>query len=458
MAIAAGIGATASVTLATWMISRSVAPPVMPTIASSPIADHISFGETILTPGKTTLIKQEAADQITAGNLSQAATLLETARRANPADPETLIYLNNIRIGANKTYTIGVAVPLATQPSTSTEVLRGVAQVQNEVNQSGGINGVKLKVAIATDNSDPELATQVAEAFAADSNLLGVVGHGTSDTTLAAGEVYQSQELVAISPVSSAVQLSGFSPYVFRTMPSDQAPAKHLSQYMVTRLKKHKAAIFFNSRSAYSRSLKDAFKDALFYNGKGQVVAEVDLSSPDFNPVDSVEEVIKQGADAMMLAPNQELFDRTLLVVDANQNRLPLLAGDAFYLPKTLQVGGKAVLGMILAVPTYQVEVDRSPFQKQAKLLWGDRVNWRTVLSYDATQALVGAIKRSPTRKGIRRSLADPKFSVMGALNRVSFSEKGDRPIELEIVKVTPARSGKKFEFRPISSDKQRSN
>ncbi|KAM3091815.1 protein kinase domain-containing protein [Phormidesmis sp. 146-35] len=455
LTIAAGIGATAAVTLATWTGVRNFVPPTASPIAR-PGSDQISFGERVLAPGITAPLKQEAAEQLTAGKLPLAATLLEKARRMNRFDPEALIYLNNIRIGEKKSYTIGVAVPLSTQPSTSAEVLRGVAQAQTQVNQSGGINGVQLKVAIATDDSQPELAKEVAASFAADSNLLGVVGHGTSDTTLAAAKIYESEELVAISPISSAVQLSGFSPYMFRTMPSDQAPAKKLTEYMVTQLKKRKAAVFYNSGSTYSKSLKDAFKDALYYSGKGQVIEEVDLSKPDFNPVDSVEDVIKKGAEVMMLAPNQEFFERTLLVVDANQNRLPLLAGDAFYLPKTLQVGGKAVSGMTLAVPAYQADIDRSPFQKQAKTLWGDRVNWRTVLSYDATQALIGAMQQSPTRSGIRRVLADPKFSVMGALHPVSFSPKGDRPTELAIVKVMPMRSGKKFEFKSVSTSTAR--
>lgn len=450
-AIAAGVGITSFVALAVWALRTFVPAAEPPTVSLDPIRSQISLGEKVLTPGSTVLLKQEAADQIAAGNSKQATALLEKARRQNLADPETLIYLNNARIGEEKAYTIGVAVPLSTQPSSSAEVLRGVAQAQNQVNQAGGINGVLLKVAIATDESKPAIARQIAKAFTEDSRVLGVVGHGTSDTTLAAGEVYRSGELVTVSPVSSAVQLTGFSPYLFRTMPSDQVPAKQLSDYMVTHLKKRKAAVFFNSGSTYSKSLKEAFKDALFYSGKGQVVEEVDLNKPDFNPVESMEAVGKTGAEVVMLAPNQEYFDRTLLVVDANQNRLPLLAGDAFYSPKTLQVGGRAVAGMILAVPAYQVEINRSPFQKQAQVLWGDRVTWRTALSYDATQALIGAIRRSPSRSGVRRALADPNFSAAGAIAKISFSEKGDRLVDLEIVKVVPLRASQKFQFKSVS-------
>ncbi len=397
-------------------------------------------------------LKQEATDQIAAGNLKQATTLLEKARRANIADPETLIYLNNARIGQQKFYTVAVVVPLSTQPGSSAEVLQGVAQAQNQVNQAGGINGVQLKVAIATDNSELDVARQVAKALVDDPAVLGVIGHGSSDTTLAAGKIYQSGELVAISPVSSAVELSGFSPYLFRTMPSDQLPAKQLGNYMVTQLKKRKVAVFFNSASAYSRSLKDEFSKALFYGDRGQVIDAIDLSKPDFNPVESVDQAIHKGAQVIMLAPNNEFFDRALLVINANQNRLPLLAGDALYSPKTLQIGGKPAAGMVLAVPSYQVEISKSAFQKQAKTLWGSPVRWRTVLAYDATEALIGALQHTPTRNGIRRSLASPDFSVMGAIHPVKFSESGDRPIDLELVKVMAERSGHQYEFRALSN------
>jgi ABC-type branched-subunit amino acid transport system substrate-binding protein/predicted Ser/Thr protein kinase len=454
LTIATGIGATAAIAIAAWSVTRTFTPTTPPTINPTPIQNQISLGEKILTPGTVPPLKQEAAEQIAAGNLGQAATLLEKVRRADRADPETLIYLNNAQIGQQTSYTVAVVVPLSTQPSSSEEVLQGVAQAQNQVNQSGGINGVRLKVAIATDSSNPEVAKQIAKAFVDDPTVLGVIGHGTSDTTLAAGKIYESGELVAISPISSAVALSGFSPYVFRTMPSDQLPAKQLGNYMVTQLKKRKAVVFFNSTSAYSKSLKDEFSKALFYGDKGKVVEEIDLSKPDFNPVASVDQAIQKGAQVMMLAPNNEFFDRALLVINANQNRLPLLAGDALYSSKTLQIGGRAAAGMVLAVPSYHFEISKSAFQKQAKTLWGSPVRWRTVLAYDATEALIGALQRTSTRNGIRRSLASPDFSVMGAIHPVKFSESGDRTIDLELVKVMAVRSGKQYEFRALSNQK----
>jgi eukaryotic-like serine/threonine-protein kinase len=324
--------------------------------------------------------------------------------------------------------------------------LRGVAQAQTQTNQTGGIGGRQLRVAIANDDNQPQLAQQVATALAADATVLGVVGHGTSHTTLAAAPVYQAQKLVTIAPVSSAVQLANFGRYVWRMMPSDRYSAQQLSHYLQSRLKKRRAAIFVNSQDAYSKSLAGEFRDALFYGNKGEVVADIDLNKPDFDAAESVEQVIAKKAEVIFLAATHEVSDRALLVVQMNQKRLPLLAGDALYTSKTLQVGQQAVVGMVLAVPS----IEQSPFQAQAAALWGIGVTWRTILAYDATQALWAAIRQNPTRPGIQRALADPKFMTIGATGPVSFTTSGDRQRGVKLVQVVPARSGQGNEFKPL--------
>lgn len=60
----------------------------------------------------------------------------------------------------------------------------------------------------------------------------------TSDSTLAAGTIYTSGQLVAISPTSTSVKISNFSHYVFRTVPSDFMAARSLANYMVRTLQK----------------------------------------------------------------------------------------------------------------------------------------------------------------------------------------------------------------------------
>ncbi|MBE9013020.1 ABC transporter substrate-binding protein [Pseudanabaenaceae cyanobacterium LEGE 13415] len=439
---ALGLGIAAIIGVSTWTLTRNDAPPAPIEQTLQPI----STGETSLNPLPGTPLKQAAIDKMRSGNFPEAVKLFEQARRADKADPETLIYLNNARIGKEQAYTIAVVVPLRNQPQPSIEVLRGVAQAQDRINRT---KAMRLRIAIASDDAKPDLASAIASQLVNDPNILGVIGHGTSDTTYAAAKIYQSGELVAISPVSSARDLSGFSQYVFRTIPSDELPAKQLAAHMIQRLKKRRVAIFFNSKSRYSRSLTDSFKDALYYGDKGQVVAEIDLSDPAIEIAESMNQAIKKGAEAILLAPNTELLDRALLVINANQKRLPILAGDALYSSRILTELGSLAAGMTVAIPSAQTQLQNSPFEQQARSMWGRPAQWRSALGYDATQAMIAALQKAPTRNGIRATLSTSNFAAIGAVNSVQFTPNGDRETAITLVRVTQTKPGQ-FTFRAI--------
>ncbi|NJM46336.1 MAG: ABC transporter substrate-binding protein [Alkalinema sp. RU_4_3] len=239
-----------------------------PSIAAA-VRQQISSGERVLT-NDDSASKQNGTEHLAAGQNIAAISALEKNRGKDRSDPETLIYLNNARIPQKSTpYTIAAVLPFNSQTKTANEVLRGIAQVQDQLNQAGGINGKPLKILLADDQNKPDVAKAIASALVEDQSVLGVIGHGSSDATLAAAEVYKKAELVAIAPLSSAVKLSGFSPFLFRTMPSDQLPAKQLADYVATKLKKKRVAIVYNASNTYSKSLKDEFKNAFFYSNQG---------------------------------------------------------------------------------------------------------------------------------------------------------------------------------------------
>ncbi len=419
-------------------------------ISNQPVENRISGGEKLLIPSEKTPQKRAATEAITKGNYTEAVSQLETARKVNRNEPEDLIYLNNARIGNQKSYSIAAAVPISSDVNSAKEILRGVAQGQDEINQKGGIKGVPLKVLIADDDNKTAVAQEVANALIKNPNVLGVVGHFSSDVTLSAGKVYQSGQLVAISPVSTSVQLSGFGNYIFRTVPSDRFAGNALSRYQLNELKKKKTAIFFNSDSNYSKSLKGEFTTALFGDG-GQVVGEYDLGSSTFNAVNSVEQAIKQGAEVLMLAPNSPTLDKALQVVAVNRNRLQLLAGDDAYTPQTLQIGGPSAVGMVLAVPWHILGDPQSPFPASASKLWGADVNWRTAMAYDATKALIAGIERNSSRTGVQQALASPDFLANGAAGDIKFLPSGDRNRPVQLVRIQPGkRTSFGFEFVPI--------
>jgi branched-chain amino acid transport system substrate-binding protein len=416
-----------------------------------PLSERLSFGEKLLIPSTKTAKKQAAASALAAQNYNKAIESLEASLKAKRNDPEALIYLNNARIGNNKSYAIAVSIPVGDDENAAQELLRGVAQAQNEINAQGGIKGVPLKVLIANDDNDGEIAQEVGQEFVNNASILAVIGHFGSGTTLEAAEkVYQPQGLVMISPTSTSVALSGVGNYIFRTVPSDRFAGDALAQYMLKKMKKTKAAVFFNSESNYSKSLKDVFTTTVFGDG-GEVVGEFDLVAPNFNAVQAVQQAKEQGAEVLMLAMNTSTLNPALWVIQSNNGDLPLLGGDSAYKPEILKLGGKDAQGMVIAVPWHILENPNAVFPQKARQLWGGDVNWRTAMAYDATQALIAALGVNPTRKGIQETLSSPSFSAAGAARTIRFLPSGDRNQQVQLVIVQPGtRSSYGYDFVPI--------
>ena len=407
---------------------------------------RISTGETLLVAEPATPAKTQAANALQSGDFEAAAAALSQHLAQTPNDPEARILLNNAEIGNQSAYTIAVAAPVATAVNPAKEILRGVAQAQTRINQTGGINGTPLKVAIASDDDNPQTATQVAQALADNPDVLGVVGHFGSDTSIAAAEVYDQAGLAMISPTSTSVQLSNAAEEVFRTVPSDRFTATTLSRYAVNTLNPANVVVFFNSNSGYSQSLKSEFTTAIYSDG-GQVLAEFDVSAPSFEASTAVSQAIQQGATALALLTNTDTLDQALQVVQANQQRLALLGGDSLYNPQVLEVGGSNAVGMVVAVPWILGNNTQADFVQTSRQLWGGDVNWRTAMAYDATITLAEALRNDPSRAGVVNTLKTPGFQVNGATGTVQFLPSGDRNQAMQLVEIEPG-GGTRFGYQ----------
>ncbi len=417
------------------------------------VTDRLSRGEKTLFAGDSSSQKEAGIAALAQKNYGEAVTQFEAALQAQRNDPEALIYLNNARIGEQQAVAIAVSVPAATTPDVAQEILRGVAQAQGEINAAGGINGALLRVKLASDDNNPQVTPQIAEALVNDQEVLAVIGHFGSEATLAAAPVYQQGQLVMISPTSTSVQLSGFGNYIFRTAPSDRFTGTALARYLLQTLKQQKAAIFYNGQSQYSRSLKEEFTTALISDG-GQVIGEFDFSPENgaFNAGDSFRQARQQGMEVLVLFPNTATLDQALQVVAVNRKQVPMLAGDSLYTAKTLDIGGENTVGMVLGVAWNLSSYENTPFPQQALQLWGGEVNWRTAMTYDATMALAAALQQNPTRTGIQQALSAPNFTTQGAGGEIRFQASGDRAKTVELVKIQPGtRTRYGYEFVPAN-------
>lgn len=416
--------------------------------------ENISSGDKILVPTLTSFDKQAGVEAIKNGDFAAAIQHLEAHLETTPNDPEALIYLNNARIGTQAAHTLAISAPISTDVNGALEMLRGVAQAQQETNVASGINQVPLRMLIADDDNAPDTAQQIAETLVKNPDVMGVVGHYASDVTLATGKIYQAGKLVAISPVSTSVKLTGFGDFIFRTVPNDAVAAKALADYMRSQLNLRNAAIFYNSKSGYSTSLKSEF--IKFLNKQGGQVANplvFDLSDPNFDAEQTVEQSIANGAEVLVLLPNSGELNDTLQVVQANNQRLPLLSGDDVYTPETLKTGAVNAEGMVVAVPWHILAADPT-FRETSRALWRADVNWRTAMSYDATLALITGLQQNPSREGLAEILRSPSVVAQGATGPIQFDSLGDRDSKIQLVEIentgATSRSGFGYDFVPV--------
>jgi branched-chain amino acid transport system substrate-binding protein len=92
-----------------------------------------------------------------------------------------------------------------------------------------------------------------------------------------------------------------------------------------------------------------------------------------------------------------------------------MLASSELYTVKTLEISGPDAVGMVSAVPWHALSDPRSPFVESAHKLWRGDVSWRTAVAFDAAQALVAAMARSPSRAGIQAELSSGNSYADGA-------------------------------------------
>jgi len=119
---------------------------------------------------------------------------------------------------------------------------------------------------------------------------------------------------------------------------------------------------------------------------------------------------------------------KTLRVQDAPKN-VEILGGSTIYNPKTLKLGDK-VNGLVLSIAWHpDSSSSNRVFAKKAQHVWNGDINWRTAMSYDAAQAILEGLKKSPakTREGLQSFMSREDFAVEGTAGSIKFSRLGDR-------------------------------
>lgn len=431
------------------------------------LKDNISCGEEILDPLSKGSIKFKAAENFQQKKYQDALKYYQESWQKERFDAETLIYLNNALLEVNKTdyYTIAVAVPLKTSKEKiikSSEIsqgfLRGIAQAQTEFNLSlasikslpgknilapRAINGKDnkgLKVIIVDDNNTIPKAQKVAQAIAKQSKILGIIGHYASKMTLATVDIYGEKNLAEISYGSTSTELTqNPRDNFFRVTYTNKEEAEALVKYIEqTNYQDKNIVIFYNPNSDYSNHFRIAINEKLQQLKKPniQVLKEFDLADEaNFSTQLALQEAAKLEANIFLLLPDgleTNSLAKAIEILETDNGKNLMLGGNPLINSKVINNQATQPLKLIVSTFWYPLANSKNKFQQQTKQFWGTNVNGGTAMAYDATLALIEAIKRqtNPTRKGTIEQLREPDFSVSKpATGKITFNtpQNGDR-------------------------------
>ncbi len=398
--------------------------------------------------GTITETKQQAVEAYSRGDFLAAQNYFQLSLAQQRNDPESLIYLNNSRAKESvNLLKLAVVVPIGSNLNIAQEILRGVAQAQNEINDKGGINGQFLHITIINDNNDPKVAKKVAKKLVKNSDIMGVIGHNASTVSQEVAPIYQKSGLVMITPTSSAKGIPDVGNYIFRTLPNTNAMAQTLANYALENSQKF--AICYDSTSLFSRSFKNTFSTIILQN-QGQLSPTVcDFSAVNFNGDKEIREALNNGADTMVIIPHIDGIEKANLLAVKNRGRLNFLGTSVLNTIKTLEVG-ESMEGLSIVVPWSAKNPLNQLFATSARQLWGGNVNWRTASAYDATNTFIEGLRQGQTRDTLQQAIENPQFSTNTINGIVKFLPNGDRSVKGIIVQVQPSKHQTGYDFIPI--------
>lgn len=140
--------------------------------------------------------------------------------------------------------------------------IAGVGLAVSDINAAGGVDGSQAchDIQDSGDSSDMSVSTASAGTLVASKPSV-VIGAASSSVSLNVVDTFAANKIVEISPANTAVDLSGYSPWYFRTAPPDGVQGNALGTLITTDGYTKVGFLVFND--TYGTGLRNAVQDTV---------------------------------------------------------------------------------------------------------------------------------------------------------------------------------------------------
>jgi branched-chain amino acid transport system substrate-binding protein len=324
-----------------------------------------------------------------------------------------------------------VAAPLSGfQANGGQTVLGGARLMAEQLNKAGGLLGYQVNVVGMDDESDSDVAVEVAqqikEAIERGDRVIGLIGHYNSGQTLAAMEIYQGLPIVIITPTASEVSITqrGYRNF-FRVNANDATQARVDAEFLVNTLGARRVAVVYND-DPYGQGLGALIADNLRQLG-AQVPLELQVAVEQSIFTEEVKQIATANPDAIFYggyeveAPylRAELVEAGITV--------PFLASDGAFLSATIDEAGGAAEGIYVSAfaPSPAAVVDKQWVKEYQEVDYRNPDTY-SINGYSAMRVLAEGVKKAGSLDAAKVAQAIRQLDFNTLVGHISYDQGGD--------------------------------
>jgi len=307
-----------------------------------------------------------------------------------------------------KRIVIGIALSASYHPS--------VVLAANEINASGGIGGVPIELLgldwkVGGNFNAPDILKWASQ-FAEEKDLVAVIGHSDSSSTLSASAFYNQHQIPQIVTIATNPAITNIGVWTYRLCLSDAAQGPALADYAVKDWGKRRIAVFYVNDD-YGRGLAQLFEQRVREQG-GEIVSNVMnrnvMEDDDKQLIRSALASLKKNGEPDLVV----LFLRTdaaLFTMQAMRDAglaSSILGGDALG-PPAFAKANSDLMESVRVSQFFMSQIDdarAAKFLRDYREFAGHDADYGEAFAYDAVYLLRDAIVGGgPTRAGVKSYL-----------------------------------------------------
>jgi branched-chain amino acid transport system substrate-binding protein len=295
------------------------------------------------------------------------------------------------------------------QTNTGDFFINGLELAVNEINkQPEGVYKnrkitLKLNDGEAKINSkmrsyrQQQIVRNVARSFAADPQVVAVIGHRSSSYAIPASITYKYHDILYVAPTATNLALTAHNFHnVFRLTPDNEEIGKQLAAYCHYAGKYKKMAVF-NDRGAYGEELARSFiKRATEEPYNIKIVFRGSFFSYEREFRDTIAELRKQKElDAIFLSASVSASSELIKQSREMGVKADFIGGDGLASSKVWDIAGEAAEGLVVPTLFNETVSMADAFVKKFEAKYGEKPDREAAMGYDAIKLLAHAMREA---------------------------------------------------------------